>query len=219
MKQVLIPTIVLTGLSMSTIVAGDYVGLSSELMQFDSQPGDLYTIRLYAEFTDASDQLNAVFGDTQSDLFIRSTNGFHQNPFGGPTSQNVNPALFPFFPSLEYDSWVTIGSEDYIGNEMIDIGIDWTAFESGGDIETDNGSWFATPDDVQVLAGSDLRVLVGQFTTFGQESNIYGSINLQGKVGDFETFQARDQYFSAYIPAPASIALIGMAGLFKRRRR
>ena len=218
MKNVLIPTIVLTGLSASPVVSGDYVGLSTELVQFDSQK-DLYTIRLYAEFSDATDQLNAVFGDTQSDLYIRSTNGFYQNAFGGPTSQNINPAFFDIFPSLEYDSWVTIGSEDLIENNMIDIGIDWTEFESGGDVETDNGSWFATPDDPQVLAGDDLRVLVGQFTTYGWESNIYGSINLQGKVGDFETFQARDQYFSAYIPTPASITLLGMAGLFNRRRR
>ena len=115
---------------------------------------------------------------------------------------------------------MTIGSEDRIGNNMLDIGIDWEDFESGGDIENDNGSWFATPDDIQVIAGSDLRVLVGQLTTYGWDSNVYGTINLQGKVGDFETFQARDQYFSAFLPpAPGSIVLIGLAGLFSRRRK
>jgi len=220
MKRAIIPTIMLSGLSMSSFVAGDYIGLSMEYMQFDGQPGDLHTYRLYANFTAQTDQLNAVFGDSQSDLHIRSTNGFYQNAFGGPTSQNINPALLPLFPSLYWDSWVTIGSEDLIGNNMLDIGIDWEDFESGGDIENDNGSWFATPDDIQVLAGSDLRVLVGQLTTYGWESNVYGSINLQGKAGDFETFQARDQYFSAFIPpAPGSIVLIGLAGLFSRRRK
>ncbi len=216
----MIPTIMLSGISMSSFVAGDYIGLTMEYTQFDGQPNDLFTYRLYANFTAQTDQLNAVFGDTQSDLYIRSTDGFYQNPFGGPTNQNINPAFFPVFPSLYYDSWVTIGSEDLIGNNMLDIGVDWTEFETGGNIETDNGSWFATPDDIQVLAGSDLRVLVGQFTTFGWDSNIFGSINLQGKVGDFETFQARDQFFSAFIPpAPGSIVLIGLAGLFSRRRR
>ena len=92
MKKVLIPTIMLSGLSMSSFVAGDYIGLSIEQMQFDGQPADLHTYRLYANFTASTDQLNAVFGDSQSDLYIRSTNGFYQNAFGGPTSQSINPA-------------------------------------------------------------------------------------------------------------------------------
>ena len=50
---------------------------------------------------------------------------------------------------------------------MLNIGIDFAGFEAGGSISTDNGSWFATPDDPQVLAGADLRVLVGQFTMIG----------------------------------------------------
>jgi hypothetical protein len=101
---------------------------------------------------------------------------------------------------------------------MLDIGIDWSAFESGGTIDTDNGTWFATPDDSQVLAGDDLRVLIGQFTTYGFDSHITGVINLQGKVGEFETFVARDQYFG-WIPAPSSMVLLAISGLFQRRRR
>ena len=83
-------------------------------------------MRLYADFTASNDQLTGVFADSQSSLYIRSENGFYQNPFGGPTSLNINPALFDVFPSLEYDSWVTIGSEDQIDNAMLVTGIDWT---------------------------------------------------------------------------------------------
>ena len=93
------------------------------------------------------------------------------------------------------------------------------AFESGGNIDTDNGTWFATPDNPQVLAGNDLRVLIGQFTTYGWDSQITGVINLQGKIGDSETFVARAQYINTFIPPPASIALLGIASLFQRRRR
>jgi len=201
--------------SLSTNAMSDYIGISFE---YEDAGNDLWTMRLYAEFTSSTDQLNAVFGDSQSSLYIRSENGFYQNPFGGPTSTSINPALFVIFPSLEYDSWVTIGSEDQVGNAMLDIGIDWTEFENGGNIETDNGTWFATPDDMQVMAGDDLRVLIGQFTTYGWDSQIYGSINLQGKQGDFETFVARDQYFG-WVPAPATIVFIGLAGISARRRR
>ncbi|HIO20608.1 MAG TPA: hypothetical protein EYN11_05865, partial [Phycisphaerales bacterium] len=150
--------------SLTTSAMSDFVGLSLEFQQVDE---NLFTMRLYADFTASTDQLNAVFGDSQSSLYIRSDNGFYQNPFGGPTSVSINTALFGIFPSLAYDSWVTIGSEDQVDNQMLDIGIDWIGFESGGDIETNNGTWFATPDDMQVVAGSDLRVLIGQFTTYG----------------------------------------------------
>ena len=200
--------------SLTTNAMSDYVGLSFE---FEGSVNDLWTMRLYANFTASTDQLNAVFADSQSSLYIRSNNGFYQNPFGGPTSVSINPALYPLFPSLEYDSWVTIGMEDQIDNAMLDVGIDWTEFESGGDIEFDNGTWFASLDDAQILAGNDLRVLIGQFTTYGWDSQIYGSINLVGQQGDSETFAARDQYFG-WVPAPATIVLIGLAGLKRRRR-
>ena len=211
--KVLTQSLILAALP--TVAMSDYIGLYFE---YEDAGNDLWTLSLYAEFTDSNDQLNAVFGDAQSSLYIRSEHGFYQNPFGGPTSISINPALIPLFPSLAYDSWVTIGSENQVDNAMLDIGIDWTEFENGGNIETDNGTWFATPDDMQVMAGDDLRVLIGQFTTYGWDSQIYGSINLQGKQGNFETFVARDQYFG-WVPAPATIALLGIAWFFYERRR
>jgi hypothetical protein len=192
----------------------DYVGLSFE---YEEAGNDLWTMRLYADFTASTDQLTGVFADSQSSLYIRSENGFYQNPFGGPTSLSINPDLFDIFPSLEYDSWVTIGSEDQVDNQMLDVGIDWSEFENGGDIEFDNGTWFATPDDMQVLAGNDLRVLLGQFTTYGWDSQLYGSINVLGQQGDSETFAARDQYFG-WVPGPATILVFSFAGLKCRRR-
>jgi hypothetical protein len=201
--------------SLSTSAMSEYVGLSFE---YEDAGNDLWTMRLYADFTSSTDQLTAVFADAQSSLYIRSENGLYQNPFGGPTSVSINPALYDVFPSLKYDSWVTIGSEDQVDNAMLVTGIDWTEFENGGDIEFDNGTWFATKDDGQTVAGNDLRVLIGQFTTYGSDSQIYGSINLLGQQGDLVPFVARDQYFG-WVPAPATILLLGLACLKNRRRR
>ena len=201
--------------SFSTSAMSEYVGLSFE---YEDAGNDLWTMRLYADFTSSTDQLTAVFADAQSSLYIRSENGLYQNPFGGPTSVSINPALYDVFPSLKYDSWVTIGSEDQVDNAMLVTGIDWTEFENGGDIEFDNGTWFATKDDGQTVAGNDLRVLIGQFTTYGSDSQIYGSINLLGQQGDLVPFVARDQYFG-WVPAPATILLLGLACLKNRRRR
>ena len=211
--KLLLHTVIIA--SFSTSAMSDYVGLSFE---YEDAGNDLWTMRLYADFTSSTDQLTAVFADAQSSLYIRSENGLYQNPFGGPTSVSINPALYDVFPSLKYDSWVTIGSEDQVDNAMLVTGIDWTEFENGGDIEFDNGTWFATKDDGQTVAGSDLRVLIGQFTTYGSDSQIYGSINLLGQQGDLVPFVARDQYFG-WVPAPATFLLLGLACLKHGRRR
>ena len=219
-KQMINKTLSLT-IAAGTLIAGsamaDYTGLTFEGV--DNGDGT-WTARIYANFSAATDELDAVFGDAQDSLSISSSGGFYQNALGGATSLSINPALIPLFPSLAFDSWVTIGLEDMTGNNMLTIGIDYTDFEAGGSIMTDNGSWFATPDDAQVLAGADLRVMVGQFTMYGLDSNVSGVLNLQGKVGDFETFQARGQAFDFnIIPAPGALALLGLAGVVSRRRR
>jgi hypothetical protein len=204
----------------SSLIAGsamaDYTGLSYSSV--DNGDGT-WTARIYADFDAPTDQLNAVFGDPDDSLLISATNGFYQNAYGGATSAEINPAFYELFPSLLQDSWVTIGLEDNVNNSMLNIGIDWSDFESGGDISTNNGAWFATPADAQVLAGPDLRVLVGQFTMYGLDAHVSGVLNLQGYQGDFEGFQARNQVFDYGIPAPGAIALLGLAGLASRRRR
>jgi len=215
-KSTLSLTIVAGSLIASSAMA-DYTGLSS--VNVDNGDGT-WTAQIYANFSAATDELDAVFGDAQNALLIESSSSFYQNALGGATSAAINPALIPLFPSLALDSWVTIGLEDQTGNNMLNIGIDFAGFEAGGSISTDNGSWFATPDDPQVLAGADLRVMVGQFTMVGLDSNVSGILNLQGKAGDFETFQARDQAFDfSMVPAPGALALLGLAGVASRRRR
>ena len=216
-KSTLSLTIVASSLIAGSAMA-DYTGLTSE--NVDNGDGT-WTARIFANFSASTDELDAVFGDADNALFVTSTNGFYQNAFGGPTSADINPALYSAFPSLVLDSWVTIGLEDQVGNNMLNIGIDWTDFEdNGGDISTDNGTWFATPDDAQVLAGADLRVMIGQFTMYGVDSHVSGVLNIQGKAGDFVTFQARDIAFDfSMVPAPGALALLGLAGVASRRRR
>jgi len=206
------------GSLIATTAMADYTGLSQEAVN----NGDgTWTSRIFANFDTETDELDAVFGDGENDVHITSTNGFYQNSYGGPTSAHINPGLYVAFPSLVLDSWVTIGLEDQVGNNMLNIGIDFDDFEdNGGEIWSDNGTWFATPDDAQVLAGADLRVMVGQFTMYGLDSHVSGVLNIQGKHGDFETFQARDLAFDFIIvPAPGALALLGLAGIASRRRR
>jgi len=175
----------------------------------DSGFGIGLTHRVYVD-VDAGDQVNAIFGASDFALDIHpETGSFYQNMFGsyGPP----NEALFDFFPSVAYDSFVTIGRLTDTDNAMLDIGIDWTDFETnGGAIWTDNGTWFATPDDAQVYE-QDGRVLIGQFTGAMPE----GHINILGKNADLSSWE----YSHIAIPAPGAIAVLGLAGLLCVRRR
>ncbi len=194
-------------LLMSTIAAGDLQGVSIDSL--DTGFGGLTTYRVYVD-VDSGNQVDAIFGDTDNPLAIRSSTTFYQNQCGlySPPAE----ALFGFFPSLEFDSFVSVGLLTDTDDAMLDIGIDWTDFESnGGDIYTNNGTWFATPDDAQVMEVEG-RVLIGQFTTDG---NITGEINILGKNADLTSWQ----YTNIALPAPGALAILGLAGYLGVRRR
>ena len=198
-----------SSLFVASYATADFHGISIDTL--DSGMGLGTTYRVYVD-VDEGDQLDAVFGDAVDSLFVSTTTSFYQNQFG--THKAPSASLFSFFPSLQYDSFVTIGLLNDTGDAMLDIGVDWSTFESGGNIETSNGSWFATPDDAQVFE-VDGRVLIGQFTTTG---DIDGMINIAGKNADLSNWEYRGIEFSS-VPAPGALALLGLAGFAARRRR
>ena len=193
---------------------------------FDSMGnmGDGETIRMYVDL-DAGSRIDAVFGNSVGDLSIQVNGGsFFQHALGGPTSTAINSAFFPLAPSLEWDSYVTIGAlyadgTPFGNNALLDIGISWASFEGGGELATDNGSWFVTPVDAQGEEQGG-RVLIGQFTVIGGTGDGYtdllGQISIQGKDADGVTFQ---ELGATWVPAPGAIALLGLAGVCGRRRR
>jgi MYXO-CTERM domain-containing protein len=213
-------TITLGALSVITLAgvaqASPFQGFSFVNMG-DMGYGDTY--RMYVNL-DAGARVDAIFGNGAGDLSI-GTNGmsFYQNGLGGATSQSINSAFFPLAPSLEWDTYVTIGALYSNDNALLDIGIDWASFEAGGSLETNNGSWFVTPADAQ---GAEVggMVLIGQFTVVGGTgdavADLLGQVNIQGKDADGNTFQ---EIGATWVPAPGAMALLGLAGLVGRRRR
>jgi hypothetical protein len=193
--------------------ASPYLGMTLEAV--DNQgliEGSTY--HLYVNVEDGA-RIDAVFGNSANTLTIGVDNGgFVQSGFGGATSMDINAAFFPFFPELQWDSFVSIGLLDNGGNALNNVGIDWTDFENGGDLVTSNGSWFVTPDDAQ---GAEVggRVLIGQFT-ITEGGSLVGQVSLQGKDADGNTWQANGV---SWVPAPGALALLGVAGLAGRRRR
>ena len=185
------------------------------------------TYRLYATM-EAGDRLDAVAGNGQQNLALTAEDGFYQNANGGPTSKEINSNFFPFVPSMEWDSYVTIGALYQDGstvggeNALNNVGIEWDVFEGGGDLETDNGTWFITPDKQQGEAidhGGNIGygVLIAQVTTTGNGGTFTGL--LQGKDASGDTWQAALNGERYWVPAPGALALLGLAGVAGRRRR
>ena len=123
---------------------------------------------------------------------IGSDSGFYQNAFGQAFGCWNEPRVLSCLPSLLNDSFVTIGLDTSVGNEMLNIGIDWTSFEAGGAIATDNGSWFGTPAMAQVYEVGG-KVLIGQFTV-AEGDHVFGTLNLQGKNSDSSNWYANVWY-------------------------
>ncbi|MCH2153036.1 MAG: hypothetical protein MK089_06810 [Phycisphaerales bacterium] len=208
----------------SVAAASPLQSMDMELVHSGAE-GNSY--RLYANL-DAGARIDAVYGNSVATLSIAAAEGlsFYQNSAGGNTSQAINSAFFMFVPAMEWDSYVSIGAlyqngDPFGGNNLNDIGIDWSNFAAGGALETDNGSWFVTPEDPQ---GSELggRVFLGQFTVAGGTGvgyeDVVGSVNLQGKDADGNTWTETGATW-APIPAPGALALLGLAGIAGSRRR
>lgn len=137
------------------------------------------TFRVYAVMENEGDVIDAIFGEAGKTLYIRSTKPFYQHPKGGELASQVQRFDVENDATLAFDSWVTIGLEDNYMNSLTGFLMDFTDFENGNALETDNGAWFVTPDKRQALAPADKRILVAQLTSTGQ---ITGMINIHGRT-------------------------------------
>lgn len=140
-------------------------------------PGRTY--RVYAQMEAEGDVIDAVFGDGQDYLEVKSTAPFYQHERGGNSANELQRSDVQTIDGLKYDSWVTIGYEDNYMNALTAFLMDFSEFEQGGRLYTDNGAWFVTPDMRQAAAGPDGKLLLMQITTDGEVS---GTINLHGRT-------------------------------------
>lgn len=204
-------------------------------------PSNSVTYRLFANLeTGAS--VEAVFGNAQGDLQIGTANGatIYQNANGGPTSKEINSNFFPFVPSLEWDSYVSIGAlyqngAPYGSNTLDNVGMDWATFEGGGDLFANNGSWYLGASGDPQGFGSNGEVFLGQFTVVGgngDANDLVGQLNLQGKDAGGNSWNEMgvtwntgagndngDTGESNAVPGIGAIAPLCFVGLVRKRRR
>ena len=143
------------------------------------------TYRMYVNMTSPSDVLSVVSGNEENEVRIESTQPFFKSMLNpGVTPNALLPVTYGIFPELAYDSWITIGidqapsSDNGEGEVSVSTASDtnWEdEFLAGNNIVINSffgAAWFVTYAEStglysNGLAGDDMRVLVGQFTTHG----------------------------------------------------
>ena len=136
------------------------------------------TYRVYATFDSPTNELIAVYGtvggEENAPLSMLSTTGFFNSSLGANYGEFINTAFFPSFPEVEFDSWLTIGTENTAGSGGVgSVGMEpyYDGFNNGNGFTIDTfigGSWFVIPGgSADAISGDDNRVLVAQLTTDG----------------------------------------------------
>jgi hypothetical protein len=175
------------------VCTAQFKGFITEQVENEGKvPGK--TWRIYAEMTNAGDQLFVVFGDSVHKIEIKSTKPFFQSKAGGALSKDCNRKEAVENEQLKCDSWITIGAEDNYDNNMNTLNLDLSLFESqGAAIDSGKeGAWFCIPTDKQAYCGDDKRILLMQLTT---EGRINGKLSLMGKSKDGVSYTKYDQTF------------------------
>ncbi len=221
---------ILAGVGAPLILSGsaDAGFLGIEVESKENEFG-LFVCNVFAVFDrPGEDFMLAVAGTPDAPLDIRVTGGtFYQSLFG--TDQAPPGALIDLFPSLAYDTFVTIGVKQ-VGqgggnpgqpNDVLGLTAGWPGFGPSSLKGTDLG-WAVTPPDPQgdpfnpMYFPGNGKIIIGQFVT-ANGTGIMGTMLLQyisnGVVG--QTVVS----FDHQIPAPGALALLGIAGLLGARRR
>ena len=164
---------------------------------------------MFVETVNETDFLSSVSGDAINPTYVNTTTNFYHAALGAGVPNGINSLLFPVYPDLAYDSWVTIGLSGVPNAGIGEANVStvqstdnpwFTNFDPGGGLPGGNisiddgigGAWFALNGDANGVAGSDLKVLVGQFTTTGELSGqMYVQVFIEGDGSN----EFRDTFF------------------------
>ena len=185
----------------------------------------LLVVNVYAIFDrpdpgdGSGDHMVAVAGTPNAPMNIQVNGGtFYNSAFGG--DQAPNAAFFPTFPSLAFDTFVTIGKKTSTGDTLtitpgFPLGI------TGSSLAGTTFGWAVIPtapqgdpfDAANSFPGNG-QILIGQFST-ADGTSIKGTMLVQYVSNG----QSGTSIVSFGLPTPGTLALFGAAGLIGRRRR
>ncbi len=178
----------------------------------------LFVTNVFVRFSEMDDRLlNIGFAN----INVKKPGAeFFQHPAGGNTAPTN--FLIGIFPSLAFDTFVTIGLKSHDGEDTTSGDPD---FNMGLDRIT--GGWFHAVDAGQGDASSypqnpdgNFWILIAQLTVDANDDNgVVGNMLVfwQEAVGQGE--QNNFGSFDNQVPSPGALALLGLAGLVGARRR
>lgn len=211
----------LMSLFVTTPASAAFTGLSTE-----SRPNEfgIVVVSLYADFDQVGDQLTAVTGTPLSPLNFSVIDGtFYQHAFG--TDRAPLDAMVASFPSLAYDTFVTIGV-DMLGplGQAQDLSFTtplWPGFGPDS-LDTASEGWLVLPGSPQgdpfnpAFVAGDGRTLIAQLATT-DGIGFEGGATIQYTSGGMPATSYAT--FSHVVPTPGTLALLGVAGVAAGRRR
>ena len=185
-------------------------------------PFGLFVCNVYAIFDrPGQDRVEAIAGTANAKMNIQVIGGtFYNNEFGGDTAPST--FLVGLYPSLEFDTFVTIGVKQVGPNgQPKDHTITFNLGGISGSVLT-QGGWGVEPLDNQgnpfhpdTFPGNG-QVLIGQFST-SNGTAISGTFRLSYTSNDQQFQTSVESFF--HVPGPGALVLLGLAGLMGTRRR
>jgi len=189
-------------------------------------PYGLIVVRVYAQFDrPGEDYMQAVAGTQNAPMIIQALGGgtLYNHAFGGNTAPNA--LLVDAFPSLAFDTFVTIGAKQFTptlpDNTVLTPGFPPL---TGTGLFTNSSGWAVSPIDPQGdpfntdYSSGNGQILIGQFSTVGGPdfTTISGTFLIQ-YVSNGVNGQSVVSF--VHVPTPGALALLGAAGLIGARRR
>ena len=181
--------------------SSEFVGLITEIIPITVQDAAIPTgavcYRVWAKMARSDSRLYGFYGNGDGEMRISAVGGFFQSAGGGNLSSDM---LCGATGVNMFDSWLTVGRTCKDNNNVQQTGMNFTAFNSGGGIQSVNGIVFVTPEQLQSVAGDSKRVLIMQLTT-RQAVAVTGQLNLLGENQDGSNWEA----FQQAIPTPTLV--------------
>ena len=150
------------------------------------------TYKFYVNAENPTDKMSAVFGNNESPLIIKAPEGIYNDAFNSSwNASGINPAILPFVPYLNCDSYATIGLD---GAAASIPGAEDPSLVQDSSLDPTADEFFTTPGatclNANTLTGMswyvlntasnafpvDGRWMIMQITTTGE---LFGTLNYQ----------------------------------------
>ena len=201
------------------IVSGSaFADFGSASYTVESAVAGYDTYKIFLNFTSPADKLLAINGDVAGGYSAISYEGgeLYNALFAGVLADDNGQ--YAAFPGMEGDSYFTIGGQtdtSFSPGFLADnTGADGSVVNGSSFTWENNGGYFdSDPGSGAFDAGSG--ILVAQLTVAsGEDITFGGTASYNSEAGDL-TFAS---FSVTTVPAPGALALLGLAGLGRRRR-